>query len=249
MSETHSKNDPTADWPEEVKQAYEHLKIPSLYDAVVANEKLSLEFRRQDRELKAIVEGMQLLSSQVNSVLKILEEEWEEYESDGGGLVNSPPDFENATGQELTDLEIELLQENEVFLEEQSRSMLMDTHDDMRDLSRSARQAIYQILALLPKKEGLIPHLPSWHPVIEGILQSIVESIEKTRYQLLTRLEEMHIEMVDPQPGESVNKALHRIVDRLPGGKPGTIAHVIRLGYQQNQNVLRLADVTVYQET
>jgi hypothetical protein len=43
----------------------------SLYDVLLANEKLSLEMRRQDRELKAVVEGIQGISAQLNSLLEI----------------------------------------------------------------------------------------------------------------------------------------------------------------------------------
>jgi molecular chaperone GrpE (heat shock protein) len=245
MTDTPSKKDPTADWPEEIKQAYEHLKIPSLYDAILANEKISLEMRRQDRELQAIKESIQTLSTQLHSLMNMMEGEWEEYEEE---TLQTPQNgFKDTLQEELTDLEEELLQESQFYQEKQAQSILMETHDNMRDLSRLIGQTIHQLFALLPKKEGIIPHPPAWYPITEQMLQSIVESVERFRYQLLVRLEDMHIEMVDPQPGETFDASLHHAIDHISGGKSGTIARVVRVGYRQDKQVLRLADVTIYQ--
>lgn len=245
MVEIPPKDDPTAEWPEEVKEAYQHLKIPSLYDAVIANEKLSLEIRRQDRELKAMSENLQQLSAELHTLLENIEEDDEEDEEEWVEVSSEGP--EEIGQDELTELEVELLQENQMYVERQSQLLLMETHDDMRELGRLTKQAIHQILSLLPKTEGLIPHEPIWHSIAEEMLQNLVESMEKSHYKLLTRLEEMHIELISPQPGETVNQALHRVVDHISGGKVGTIARIVRVGYRQNQEVLRLAEVTIYQ--
>lgn len=244
MTDTPSKKDPSADWPKEVKQAYEHLKIPSLYDAVLANEKISLEMRRQDRELQAITGSIQTLSTQLNSLMSIMEGEWEEYEQEA--LQTHQNGFKEALQEELAGLEEEILQEGQLYQEKQAQFILMETHDNMRDLSRMIGQTIYQLFTLLPKKEGIIPHPPTWYPIAEQMLQSIVENIERFRYQLLARLEEMNIEMVDPQPGETFDSSLHHAIDHIVGGESGTIARVVRVGYRQDQQILRLADVTIY---
>lgn len=246
MKENPSKNDPSANWPEEVKQAYEHLKIPSLYDAVLANEKLSLEIRRQDRELKTILEGIQLLSSQFNALIKIVEEEWEEYEGEEEALQTHQNGFNESSSDELTDLEVELLQESQSYQEKQVQSILMETHDHMRDLSRMVRQMTHQLLTILPKKEGLIPHSPAWHSAVEEIIQNIVEEIDRGRYQFIARLQELQIQVVDPQPGEKFNGSLHHAIDYLSGGKSGTVANVVRVGFRQLDQVLRLAEVSLY---
>ena len=248
MAEFSSKNDPSAEWPEEIKQAYRHLKIPSLYDAVLANEKLSLEIRRQDRDLKTILTEVQQLSTQFNALIKIVEEEWEEYEEEEEEsiLQGHQNGFKETAQKELTDLEVELLQETQNYQEKQVQSILMETHDNLRDLANMVRQMTHQLLALLPKKEGIIPHPPTWHPIAEEILQTMVQGIERSRYQLLSRLEELQIEIVDPQPGEVFNQSLHHALDHISGGESGTIAHVVRVGYKQRQQMLRLADVTIY---
>lgn len=247
MVESPPKNDPSADWPEDVRQAYANLKIPSLYDSVIANEKLSLEIRRQDRELKTIVEGVQQLSMQMETLLKVIEDERNEEELERFAVETTYEGAGVSHQRELTDLEIELLEENQIFFKEQSQGLLIDTHDEMRELWRMTKQSIQHILNLIPKTEGIIPHEPVWHSVTEQMLQNIVESIEKSRYQLLARLEQFNIKMIEPQIGEMVNPSLHYIVDRLSGGEPGAIARVVRVGYMQDQEILRFAEVTVYQ--
>lgn len=247
MVESPPKNDPSADWPEDVRQAYAYLKIPSLYDSVIANEKLSLEIRRQDRELKTIVEGVQQLSMQMETLLKVIEDERNEEDLERFAVETTYDGAGVSHQRELTDLEIELLEENQIFFKEQSQGLLIDTHDEMRELWRMTKQSIQHILNLIPKTEGIIPHEPVWHSVTEQMLQNIVESIEKSRYQLLARLEQFDIKMIEPQIGEMVNPSLHYIVDRLSGGESGAIARVVRVGYMQDQEILRFAEVTVYQ--
>ena len=247
MTEAFSKNDPSENWSEDIKQAYEHLKIPSLYDAVLANEKLSLEIRRQDRDLKAILEGIGSLSNQFNLLVKIIDEEWEEYEQDENFSSIQPDGFINVPQNELTDLEIQLLNESQINHEKHSQMILMETHDNLRDLTLTIKQKTNQLISLFPKKEGLIPHVPVWYPIAEELIQNIVEGIDRCRYQFLARLEEMQIETLEPQLGEVYDNSLHHMLVRVSGGIPGTIAQVVRVGYRQNQNILRLAEVTVYQ--
>jgi molecular chaperone GrpE (heat shock protein) len=246
MGEPPSKYEPNADWPEEIKQAYEHLKIPSLYDAILANEKMSLEIRRQDRDLKMLIEKLQNVAEILNTFITIAEEEWEEVEEEEGFFPLQQNDFEESSEGRLANLEVKFLQENHIYQKKQAQEILMETHDNIRDLSRKATQLIHQLLIILPKKEGIIPHPSSWYPLVEGMLQTLIEGIERTRYQLLSRLEEMHINIVEPQPGEAFDPSWHHVLEHLSGGMSGTIAQVVRVGYRQDQHLLRLADVTIY---
>jgi molecular chaperone GrpE (heat shock protein) len=250
MPDNQSQNDPTAQWPEEVRQAYEHLKVPSLYDVLLANEKLSLEMRRQDRELKAVVEGMQGISSQLNALLEIASEEWEEYEGnegEGEDVQRGKSIFIEYPQEDLTDLEVELLKDKQAALEKQAQDVLIETHDAMLELSRMVKQMTQQLLTLLPKKEGIIPREPSWYRATEALVQGVVEGMDRSRYQLLARLEEVHIEVIDPKPGDAVDESQHHILEHISGEKVGTIAQVIRVGYRQDNHMLRPAEVTVYQ--
>jgi molecular chaperone GrpE (heat shock protein) len=183
----------------------------------------------------------------MSELLKFVEEEEDEDEDEETFLVETSENgFGDVHDHELTDLEMQLLHENQVALKQQSQALLMDTHDDLRELWRTAKQVIQQVLVLIPKTEGIIPHEPVWHTIAEQMLQNLLESIEKPRYQLLTRLEQMQIKLIEPQQGESVNPSLHYVIDRISGGKEGTIARVVRVGYVQNQEVLRQAEVTIY---
>lgn len=249
MTDNPQKNDPSSQWPEEVRQAYEHLKIPSLYEAVLANEKLSLEIRRQGRELKNLTDAVQALTTQINSVHEIISDEWHELvdgESFEGTLPPPQDGFKEHGQGDFTDLEIQLITEKQAFLERQSLDALMESHDAVRELSRIARQITLQLMALLPKKEGLIRQVPVWYPVVEQLVYGFVEAVDRSRLQLLTGLEDMHIELIEPVPGDSFNESLHHILETAVGGTPGTIEKVIRAGYRQNDQVLRFADVITY---
>lgn len=253
MTDIPQKNDPSSQWPEEVRQAYEHLKVPSLYESVLINEKLSLEIRRQGRELKSLSEAIQALTTQVNSVHDIVSEEWHEYEAtegfEGTPLPPSPSPqdgFKEYRQGDLTDLEVQLISERQAYLEKQSLDALMESHDAVRELSRMARQITHQLMTLLPKKEGLIGHVPTWYPIVEQLVYGFIEAVDRSRLQLLTGLEEMHIELIEPQPGDPFNESLHHVLETVVGGPPGTIEKVIRAGYRQDDQVLRFADVVIY---
>lgn len=248
MTDNASHSDPSSQWPEDIKKAYEHLKIPSLHDALLTNEKLSLEVRRQNRELKSMTETLQSFSAQLNALLEVMAEEWEEYEGEEGSLLfGESRDFLEDVPEDVSDLEAEVLGEDErTGLEKHAQDVLMDTHDALLDLSRMAKQLMHQLLTLLPKTEGIIPHEPVWHSVSENMIQNFVEATDRTRYQLLAKLEDMQIEVVDPKLGEAPHAVFHRVLDQVKGGKAGTIAHVIRIGYRQNNRLLRPAEVTIY---
>lgn len=248
MTENASHSDPSAQWPEEIKQAYEHLKIPSLHDALLTSEKLSVEVRRQNREIKSMTESMQALSIQLNALLEVMAEEWEEYEEDEGALLyDEPQEFMMDSPREnISDLEVEILRDKQASFEKQPQEALLETHDALLDLSRMVKHLMHQLLTLLPKKEGLIPHEPVWHSMAEKIIESFVEATDRVRYQLLARLEDMQIEVINPKPGEMPHTVFHRVLEQIEGGKTGTIAHVIRIGYRQNNHLLRPAEVTIY---
>lgn len=249
MADNPPINDPSAQWPEEVRQAYEHLKIPSLYESVLVNEKLSLEVRRQDRELKILSDGIQALSSQLNAIHEIVADQWEEFEE-----VERPPGdtqeledgYRGFEARDLKDLEVQLLSDKQAFLEQQSLDTLMEAHDTLHELSKMGKRVAGQLLALIPKKDGLIPREPKWYPLVEELIQGFAESIERSRYKLLSRLEDLDIELIEPQPGEEYNESLHHVLEYVSGGKAGTIDKVIRAGYRQDDQIFRLADVTLY---
>jgi molecular chaperone GrpE (heat shock protein) len=244
MPEDPIKDDLSSQWPKEVRQAYESLKIPSLYDCVLANEKLSWEIRKQNRDVKMMAENMGKIVVQFDSLLTTISEEWEEYEDEEGETTLQA--FTGEPREELTDLEYDLLSDRQAYLKKQSQDILIEIADSIFDLSHASKQTSHQLLSLLPKKEGLFPHLPNWHPLAEDLIQSLLEHINHVRYRLLGRLEEMRIHLIDPHPGESFDSEKHQVLEQVAGGEKGTIAQTIRVGYIQDNEVLRLAAVLLF---
>ncbi len=240
-----SSQDPQSHWPKEVKQAYETLKVPTIYETVLANEKLSLEIRRQNRELKTLEGHLQKIHEQLASIIHLVSEEWveveDEDEEEGTGAEKTSPFHELEIDQDgfgtleegLAELEAELIEK------EQVTQTLIETYDIMKDLARMAKQMARQLDTILPARQ-------SSSPMIEEIMKTLSEIIEQSRYRLLGRLKEVDIEIIDPRPGETFNESIHHAIEHERGGKSGTVARVVRAGYQQRGELLRLADVTLY---
>jgi molecular chaperone GrpE (heat shock protein) len=231
-------DDPSSQWPEEVKKAYEHLEVPSLYDFIVANEKLSLELRKQGKDIKTATEELNTISSKIGSILKILDEDLEIYE------VDDEEFDEEDTEAELTDLEMELLDKEQEETKLSVRSILMETTDALVELSKTTKQLTQQLKNLLSKPDKTSNS--DWRALSDNVIQSVVDNVDDVRYKIRVKLEEWGIQMIEPQPGESFNSQKHRALEHVSGGQSGTIARVIRVGYTQGNTVLRSAEVIVY---
>jgi molecular chaperone GrpE (heat shock protein) len=253
MAEESKHEDPTAKWPEEVKQAYEHMKVPSLYDCFLANEKMSVELRKQNRDVKTAVEGMQKIATVLDSIMEMISEEWDELDEEDeegdeeGGTAESPrrengriEDYEN-----LTEFEIQLLADKQLYLE-QTHATLTETMDSIFELTLFAQQMSQQLLSTLPEKEGFLRQEPSWRPLIEEIINSFIAHLDHHRNRFQARLEEMLIYVLQPKPGEKFDKVKHLKLEEVSGGETDTIAQVIRVGYLYDRDVLRQAEVIVF---
>ncbi|CUI17180.1 hypothetical protein PNK_1570 [Candidatus Protochlamydia naegleriophila] len=245
MADDSLKNDPSSEWPEEVKQAYESLKIPSLYDTVLANEKLSLEVRKQNREVKLVVENMGKIALQLDSLLEMMSEEWEEYE-EGDVLSREPGKEAEEALPTFSDLELELLGDKQAHLEQQTQELLVEISDSILELSHTTKHMGHQLLQVLPKKEGVFAKPPHWHPLAEDIIHTFVEEVNRVRYRLLSRLEKMQIHLIDPHVGDPFDQDKHQALEQVAGSPKGTIAQVIRPGYSQDDTILRHAEVVIY---
>lgn len=249
MTEKPFKDDFRADWPAEVKEAYDHLKVPSLYEALLANEKMSLEIRRQNKEVRELTESFQMFSSQVNSLMEELLEDLEDEEGEEGEVfIQSEPrhEPEEPSYRELTDLEQELLQDKMDQDHKQMRAALIEASDAIMELSKTTRQMVKHLLSIIPHKQGLFYDTSKWRPITEELLLLMQEQTETACSHVLMRLSDTKIQVIDPQPGESFVPHKHRVVEQISGGQPGLIAHSIRVGYLENNAVLRLADVAIY---
>lgn len=228
-------NDLTKNWPEEVKKAYNDLKVPSLYDFILTNEKLSLEVHKQNRSMKTVEDELSKVSKQLDMVVDILSEEMDEMEEEeleerrrifeAGGEPGTIIDF--------TDLEIRLLTEKQEAIQENMKNILLNTVDHLLDLSKVMHLKVDRFLEL-PKAEA------------DRLIPSIASEVDTIRYKLIENLQGLEIQIIEPKAGDLFSVNEHRILEKVSGGVAGTIARTIRVGYIQNNQIIRQAEVAVY---
>jgi hypothetical protein len=241
MKDPFSADDPCEEWPDEVKRAYESLKIPSVYDAVLANEKLSLEIHRQNRSLKEVLGAVQAMSIGINTMMQVILED----ERAGQGEVYNHPatpgeaDWRDWRGQEEFDYDRESVYEVDDFFSSVDQIMI-EAADVLIDLAKTTKTLTQELSEVLPQGKG------EFAPIIKKLTWSLTENLDTARYRFIARLQELEIDLIDPSVGEAVILEKHHVVDKIPGGEPGTIAKIIRNGYQQNEAILRRAEVIIY---
>lgn len=247
MQDKDNPSDPSASWPEEVKKAYDQLKVPSLYDFVATNEKLGLEIRKQNRDLKSVEGEIQKISAQMNSIIELLSEEWELVEEEGEeGEELVELRRESEPPLEFTDLEIKLLTEKQDEVQRKMTVALIETTDQVIALSKEMDRFAKQLSDLLPKKEGILSRTPKWRGKVEELLNPFSSQIDLLRHQMIERLGSIDIRLIIPQPGDPFIPQKHRVLEKVPGGPSGSIARLVRPGYLHENQVLRLAEVIVY---
>lgn len=243
-----SKDKPDPQWPEEIKKAYESLKVPSLYDSLLANEKLTLEIHKQNREIKELADKIQDLSGKLQSALNILKEvEVEDYDEEGELLEER----ETPSSAHLIPFPEDYSEEDTNFFSEmddlqKALDILLDTNDLIVELSKKTKQTTQQLMETLPKKEGLFKQIPPWNKFAENLTYHLSHDLDTARYALANYLEEMDIHSIDPQPGDLYASDKHHVLEKIAGGQPGTVALLVKKGYEQSNEVLRLAEVVIY---
>lgn len=257
MKDQFSNEDPSEQWPEEVKEAYKSLKIPSIYDAVLANEKLSLEIHKQNHDIKEVLDRIRTMSSAVQTMMQVVLEQADEDETNGNGFPGPTGTSEFYPMQ--TDNGVHT--DNGSFAEEGPQydlaadlrdfifsinEILMEATDTLIELSKNSKELIGQLNEAVTVKEKGNDIDQASNRIIDRLSRSLVDNVDSARYRLVARLQDVDIRLIDPLPGDPLIPEQHRVLDRIPGGEPETIARTIRAGYLQNDEILRQAEVIIY---
>ena len=72
MKDQFSPGDFSEKWPEEVKQAFQNLKLPSFYDSLLVNEKLTVEVHKQGLEIKQVSENLTTVMLALNQITEMM---------------------------------------------------------------------------------------------------------------------------------------------------------------------------------
>ena len=221
---------------ENLDNTYSKLEIPTIYECVLANEKLGFEIRKQNKEIKNLNSKFDKFEEKVlesfDTLLKKIST---------NHLEDCDESFEVDEALET------LLDKEDVFAQKykseqkQNTNILMNTMDSVFNLLQATDQSMEQLVALLPKEDAL------WRTQSDKVIDSLGKGVNFIQEKLFSSLADFGLAIIEPKKGESFNPQEHRAVKRASGGVAGTIAEVIRPGFYQLDQVTRPADVVVYQ--
>lgn len=219
-------------WPEWLLESYGKLPLPSLYDYLLNQEKLATEIRKQNKELRLHSDALNSVQNNISAMQVQLRE----------------------IGSFQENLETTIHRENEEESPEthasiqQMQRVLMGMMDAVFQLLEATKHSNQRLLNIMPELTGFWKKSkPSWRTQAEQLLDGYYLGIELIRDKALSALADSGISVIVPQKGSPFDPTLHRAVEQVSGGQNRHIAKVIRCGYQRRDEILRYADVTVYQ--
>lgn len=211
------------EWPVALMEAYEKLNLPSFYDFVLANEKLSVEVKKQNKDLKSLY-----------GIVQKLQEEF--------SLLQNQEDFEKENGAKGYE---DLLKETYEAKKKEDQTVIIQTVDSMKLFVEALNKTVREISEhLQPKKFFFFKKL--YHKEIKEKLTTIQDGAALSYKKLFSALTDLGLEQILPQQGDPFSPSLHRAIDTAKGGVRGTICETIRSGYKSKENILRYADVIIY---
>lgn len=261
-SEITGSNAESENWPSSLLQKYGELQLPSLYDFILSQEKLSMEIRRQNKEMRGFSKSMDELKAdswnvrgsvadvyeKVSAIkdsceqMKENELNWDEFLQEG--LLEDEDEDEE---EEFDDDGIERLQNFVEQLDEDSIQVLMHSMDTMLMLLNATGDFSNNLMAIAPSSGSLLFwQKPAWRSHFEEVVHGYNSGMRAARDKLLSLLADKKIELINPSIGSSFDPQSYRAVEKIGGGKSQCIAKVIRYGYRRQGEVLRFADVSVF---
>ena len=208
-----SSHNPFQGWPEELLKSYKELPLPTLYDFALAEEKLSLEIRKQNKELKAATEEIASFSKELS-------------------LLTKERDSIPLSSEEKT----------------RDQKALMDAFDTLFIFKEQIEKSLEGTSALFGGKTGQRKKKQSdYSKKMFQVLSSFSEGLERVLDKFLISLTELGLEPFWPKTGHLFSPLEHRAVLQVQGGPSGTIYKTIRIGYRSHKEILRYADVIIYQ--
>ncbi|MFT4554258.1 MAG: molecular chaperone GrpE (heat shock protein) [Chlamydiales bacterium] len=215
-----------APFPEEIQSAYEEIKVPDAYEMLLAYEKLSVEIKRQNKELRRVGEALG----------EIHDHCFQENESDSSFA-------EEAVDMQAL-LEERLRREYDDELKKKER-VLLGMMDSIRNLLLNVEASKEKILSCLPRgRQIFFDPLPLQKELL-ATTQSFSSGVRIIYDKALTGLADYGIDMIEPLEGETFSVMEHRAIERVEGKNDGNIARVVSVGYRKAGDLIRSADVVV----
>lgn len=255
-----SSNDDFKKWPADVLKLYGELPLPSLYDFILANEKLSVEVRRQGKDLHKMIGAIVSLREEIKTFDRHLQMPVIGAEEEDKPELSLQEDFsstEKVLGNEKSSAlaqegfypawEVDMMRQASKIEERQWEEIYIAMLEVMHQ-TLDENETTYNNLGEILKKSELNPATDA---AVEQVLERHRSKLQSIRDQMRAHLKDIDLEPIVPIVGELYNEDVHRVVESIPAIKHGkqkkhTIARIIRIGYRRRSELVRHADVCVY---
>jgi GrpE len=168
------------------------------------------------------------------------DEDEDEDEDEDDDLCAKDNEIDRKFFQQLTELNAS---------QQTMQQALMQSLDMIFTLFKATQEHVKNINDIVPEKQGIFMRTkPEWRLKMETSLKSYSEGIKIIQSKLLACCADAQLEVIIPVVGQNFDPNLHRALEGVHGGIKGQVASIIRYGYRQSKNILRYADVSVYQE-
>jgi len=123
---------------------------------------------------------------------------------------------------------------------------MIEMMDGLSNLLQSAEKVVDGVAATLPCRAGMWRKKQPWRDEALSLVGGFAEGVHIVYDKLLSNLADQGIRIVAPHQGEPFLPSHHRAIETVDGGSAGTIARLVRNGYDKDGTLLRFADVAVY---
>lgn len=250
-------------WPEEIATVYGQLPMPSLYEFVLANEKFASEMRRHGRELHKIAHAIVELKEMIQNLEQNLQfgvvdlsdstmtDDSQEEELPLSASRSSDPESDNEGSEPnayYPAWEVDMMRQATKLEQRQWEEIYVATIEVILQTMSDQKELQNKVLELLePVKSAKTATTATSH--LFSLHEQKTNSI---RDQMMAHLKDIDIELIIPSIGELYNEDFHRVIESVtsPKGsrlKRNTVARIVRIGYKRHGELVRQADVCVYE--
>ena len=198
-------------------ETFSKLSLPPLHDILLGSEKVAVQISKQNREISSLREIIQ-------KMVNLSEDNLEEKHT----------------------LLTQELKENEKKL------CLLETHlisviDSVFYMTNAVNETINYLKNFSSfSQENWVDKPKPCTCQLHQVISSLTDGCLMIKQKMESYLQALSIDLIYPEENEPFNPSKHRAVEQSKDGSPGTIAKVLRFGYEKQGIVLRFADVRIY---
>lgn len=212
-------------WTDHSLEAYGKLSLPSLYEFLLMQEKLAVEIRKQNKELRLHCERISQLAQNTDRLSDKITDLSDKFDDAACESTETTSDSNSSA---------------------ESLDALISMMDTSMQLMQSSKKCFDTILDTIPEKTGfLFPSKPQWRQQLEEIIDGYIKGLSTVLIKLESALEEARVILINPKPGCEFDPCIHKAVETIKGNSKLSVASVVRCGYEFENELLRPAEVVI----